>query len=109
MSRSGQDAINPTPEDVGQLKADTTAPAQEVLEHVHRAILAIPEFTLKDGTKAKVTDLAPPQANDDGDMQCGFDVELANGSHLEFYLKNTGWGRPFTALAPQTPRRHRAR
>jgi hypothetical protein len=46
---------------------------------VHNAILAIPEFTLKGGTKAKITDLAPPKVNDDGDVQCGFDVELANG------------------------------
>jgi hypothetical protein len=95
---------------VEKLKAETTAPAKEVLEHIHKAILAIPEFTLKDGTKACVTDLAPPGLNDDGELVSGFDVQLPNHAHLEFYVKNTGWGRPFTAaVAPKKPRpgRHR--
>ena len=95
---------------VEKLKAETTAPAKEVLEHIHKAILAIPEFTLNDGTKARITDLAPPGVNDDGELVCGFDVQLPDDAHLEFYVKNTGWGRPFTAAAaakkPRPGRHH---
>lgn len=95
---------------VEKLKADTAAPAQEVLEHVHKAILALPAFTLKDGTTARVSDLAAPAMNDDGELVSGFDVDLGNGGHLEFYLKNTGWGKSLAAAdAPKQPRQGPAR
>jgi hypothetical protein len=102
--------MKPMPESFDKLKAESVAPAKEVLEHVHKAILAMPKFTLQDGTKARVTDLAPPAHNADGDLVCGFDVELENGAHLEVYVKNTGWGRPFAdAVAATKPRLGRGR
>jgi hypothetical protein len=91
-------------------KAEATAPAQEVLEHVYEDILAMPEFTLKDGTKAHPDALSPPELNAEGELACGFDVMLDNGAHLEFYLKNTGWGKSFAAAhAPGTPTQGRGR
>jgi hypothetical protein len=58
------------------------------MEHIYRAILAMPAFALKDGTKASVDQLAGPALNADGDLVCGFDVRLDNGGRLEFYLRN---------------------
>jgi hypothetical protein len=79
-----------------------------VIEHIHKAILAMPEFMLRDGTKARVTNLAAPAPNADGDLLCDFDVELPNDAHLEFNVKNTGWGTPFVAaIAPKQHRRGR--
>lgn len=77
-------------------KGEATKPVREVMEHLYQGILALPEFTLKDGTKAKLDPLVGPEVNDDGDIEFGFDVLLNNGSHLEFMVTNTGWGRPFT-------------
>jgi hypothetical protein len=102
---AGRNRRRLTPEYVASLKAEINAPAQEVLEHIHNSILAMPAFTLRDGTKARVTNLAAPAPNDDGDLVCGFDVQLPGNAHLEFYVKNTGWGRPFVAaVAPKQPR-----
>ena len=90
-------------------KPETTAPVKEVLEHVHQAVLATPAFTLKDGTKAKVEDFFPPEVGSDGELSFGFDVVLENGSHLEFTVKNTGWGKSFAAQAAKQAGRGRRR
>jgi hypothetical protein len=76
-----------------------TAPAKEVLEHLYKAVLTVPEFTLKDGTRARLDPYIEPEVGDDGELRCGFDVLLDNGSHLEFMVKNTGWGKGFGPLA----------
>lgn len=73
-----------------------TAPAKEVAEHLYQSLLALPEFTLKDGTKARMKPYLAPEPNKDGEMQCGVDVVLDNGSHLEFTMRNSGWGKPFS-------------
>lgn len=74
-----------------------TAPATEVLEHLYRAILTVPEFKLRDGTCAKVDAYYEPEVGKEGELQFGFDVLLDDKSHLEFTLTNTGWGK---SLAP---------
>ena len=56
-------------------------------------------FTLADGKKARFDGDIPPEQNDDGEVTCGFDVLIDNGSHLEFTVTNTGWGKAM-ALAP---------
>ena len=94
----------PSPEDIARHKWDTTAPAREILEHVYKAVLALPAFTLQDGTTARISQLGSPAINDAGELTCSFDVDRADGSHLEFTVKHTGWGRPLSAaLAPRKP------
>jgi hypothetical protein len=100
----------PSPEDIASYRQDTTAPAREILEHIYNAVLAVPAFTLKDGTKARISHLGSPELNDAGELTCSFDVDRDDGSHLEFTVKHTGWGRPLAAaLAPKQPRPARGR
>ena len=80
---------------VDQAKRESTASATEVLEHLHKALLAIPPFELRDGTKARLDPYIAPQSGQDGQMTCGIDVLLDNGVHLEFTMTNTGWGKAF--------------
>jgi hypothetical protein len=86
--------VNVSADSVAKFKEEALRPAKEVLEHLHRAILSTAEFTLTDGTKARLDGLSPPESNDDGDFECGFDVLFDNGAYLEFTLRNTGWGKP---------------
>jgi hypothetical protein len=95
---------------IARYKPDTSAPAREIMEHLYEAVLATPEFTLKDGTKAKVEKYVPPEMSDDGELSCGIDVVLDNGTRLEFSMKNTGWGKSFApAHAPPKSKRDRQR
>jgi hypothetical protein len=95
---------------IARYKPDTSAPAKEIMEHLYEAVLATPEFTLKDGTKAKVENYFPPEMSDDGELSCGIDVVLDNGTRLEFTMKNTGFGKSFVAAhASKTPPRGRRR
>lgn len=80
-------------------KTETTAPALEVLEHVYQSLLLCPEFTLQDGRKACVQPFETPALDGQGEPRCGFDVRLDDGSHLEFTVRNTGWGRPLVGHA----------
>lgn len=75
------------------MKADAATRAEQVLDHVYRALIAMPPFTLRDGTKVELSDYINPEKNDEGDMHCGFDALLGDGSHLEFTMTNTGWGK----------------
>ena len=78
---------------LAKFKADATAPALEVLNRLYATLLAMPEFTLKDGSKASVSAYDPPSVDEQGETRCGIDVDLENGSHLEFTVHNSGWGR----------------
>jgi hypothetical protein len=100
-----------TPEGIAaRYKQETIASAGDVMEHVYKAVLGTPAFTLKDGTRARVDGLSPPEMNDDGELTCGFDVLLDDGTHLEFTMKNTGWGKSFAAAhAPNKDRQSRHR
>jgi hypothetical protein len=62
---------------------------------IYQALLALNELKLSDGKTAKVEAFFPPQEDAEGRLHCGFDLRLANGKHLEFTLKNTGWGKSF--------------
>jgi hypothetical protein len=87
---------------VARYKPETLAPAREVMEHIYKAVTATPDFTLAGGTKAQVTAFYDPQLSDDGELSCGFDVVLDNGTHLEFKVTNSGWGKSFAAgVAPK--------
>ncbi len=92
--------MKPTPEAIAQIKDEAVTPAKEVLEHVYQATLATPEFTLTDGKKARFDADIQPEVNDDGELTCGFDVLIDNGSHLEFTVSKTGWGKSM-AVAPE--------
>lgn len=87
-------------------RSETVEPAREVVEHLYRGILAMPEFTLKDGTKARLDPYIAPEVGDDGRIQCGFDVLLDNGSHLEFMVTNTGFGKSFAKSVGNRPKAH---
>ena len=92
------------PNDFFDAKEETTTPAREVLEHLYQAIVALPAFTLQDGSRVEVEKYYAPELNDAGELKCGFDVRLENGSHLEFTVKNTGWGKSFVTAHGQKPR-----
>ena len=67
---------------------------KEVLNHIYAGILAIPEFALGDGTKARLAPYTKPRIGEDGAVQCNFEVLLqssAQSSHLEFSVNNAGW------------------
>ena len=100
--------MKPTPDAIAKIKEEVVTPAKEVLEHVYQAILRTPEFTLTDGKKARVDAYIPPQVDDDGELTCGFDVLLDNGSHLEFTVRNTGWGKAM-AIDPDVKKGKRGR
>lgn len=77
------------------LREAVDAQAKEVLAHVYQTVLQTPEFTLKDGTKCRVESFYEPEVNSDGELTCGFDVQMGNGKHLEFTVGHTGWGKSF--------------
>lgn len=78
---------------IDRVKEEATGPASEVIEHLRKALIAVPPFTLADGTVATVVPLYSPKTNADGQLHCGVDVNLGDSGHLEFKLTNTGWGR----------------
>jgi hypothetical protein len=99
-----------TPEQIAEEQQRVEAHATEVLEHMYQAMLKIPEFTLGDGTKCKVDPYYGPETNADGEVKCGIDVLIADGSHLEFTVTNTGWGKSLAAAhAPNKPKPGRER
>ena len=77
------------------------AQAKEVLAHFYQALLKTPAFTLKDGTKCSVEPFYEPEVNSGGDLQCGFDVRMDNGTQLEFTFGKTGWGKSFVEAEAQ--------
>ncbi len=91
--------MKPTPDEIAEINEEAVTPAKEVLEHLYQAILGTPEFTLTDGKKARVDAYYPPQVDDEGELTCGFDVVIDNGTQLEFTVTNTGWGKAM-AVAP---------
>jgi hypothetical protein len=93
-----QDQVKKAILEAAAAREKALAPAMEVVEHIHRALMAMPLFTLSDGTKGCIEPYVSPEIDKDGDASCSIDVILSNGSHLEFKLKNTGWGKAF---APQ--------
>ena len=75
-------------------KREMTTPALEVTARLYNALLKMEPFTLLDGTQVRVKGYVPPRTNDKGEVECGVDIMLPNG-HLEFMLRNTGWGKSF--------------
>jgi hypothetical protein len=88
---------------VAAAKDAATAPAAEVAARLYKAILALPEINLLDGSTAKVEAYYPPEVNDDGQQNCGIDVRLSNGDLLEFTLTNTGWEKSFVGDLHKPP------
>ena len=86
------------------------AHAKEVLGHMYQAMLKTPEFTLQDGTKCRVDPFYEPEVNSGGDLKCEFDVQLNDGTQLEFTVAHSGWGKslaPGLAGKPRGPGRGR--
>ena len=99
----------PTAEEIRAFQERIEAQAKEVLEHLYQAVLKTPEFTLRDGTKCRVTPYVEPQVTDEGEALCGIDVQTADG-HLDFTVRNTGSGQACAKVrAAPNPRRGRAR
>lgn len=97
------------PVDFAKAKEETAQPAHEVIARLYQALLKMEPFTLLDGTRVSVKAYQPPEINDAGEAQCGVDVILPNG-HLEFTMKNTGWGKAFTpSMSPNAKRGGRQR
>ena len=80
------------------------ARAKEVLDHIDRAVVKSPEFTLRDGTCCGVSGFHARELSTDGDLRCAFDVRMPDG-HLEFTIGDTGSGGAF---APQETSRNPA-
>lgn len=83
-----------TPKKFAKAEQETKGPALEVTARLYQALLKMEPFTLLDGTRVSVRSYQPPQINEQGEAECGVDIVLPNG-HLEFMLRNTGWGRSF--------------
>jgi hypothetical protein len=100
----------PTPDEIRAMQDRRDAHAKEVLDHMYEAVLKTPEFTLKDGTTCRVDAFYKPEVNSDGELKCGFDILFGDGTHLEFTVGHTGWGKSFvTELAEKTQRHGRGR
>ncbi len=102
----GDSHRRPTPQEISAHHESVVAEAKEVLEHIYKAVLAVPAFTLKDGGKAHISALGSPEIDEAGELTCSFDVDLADGAHLEFTVKNTGWGRSFAQDLARNPSEH---
>lgn len=74
-------------------KRATTAPALELLEQLYERLLGMKEFVTKGGLKGEVEPFESPTIDENGELHCGFDIRLADGSHLEFMVQQTGWGK----------------
>jgi hypothetical protein len=83
-----------TPKRFAKAKQETTRPALELTARLYNALINMKPFTLLDGTPVSVKAYQPPQINDQGEAECGVDIVLPDG-HLEFMLRNTGWGKSF--------------
>jgi hypothetical protein len=90
------------PVDFAKEKQETATPAMEALARLYKALLAVPPFALRDGRTVVVEAYRPPAINDDGEAECGVDVKLPDG-HLEFTLRNSGWGKSFTDALANKP------
>jgi hypothetical protein len=98
-----------TPEGFAEAREETTAHAHEVVAHLYKALVQMGPFTLMDGTRVSIKSYQPPEINKDGEAQCGVDVILPNG-HLEFTMRNTGWGKSFAdEIAAKRSHQRRAR
>jgi hypothetical protein len=91
----------PTPEQIRALREPVDGRAKEVLGHIYRAMLQTPDFTLADGTTCRVDPYYGPQVDDGGSLKCGIDVLMQDGSHLEFTVGHTGWGKSFAQTEAQ--------
>jgi len=80
-----------------QPQREKAKPAKEILDHIYKVIVATPGFALDDGAKVAVERFYAPEVDLDGELHCGFDVRLPDGSHMEFTVKHTGWGKPFAS------------
>lgn len=69
----------------------------EIMENLYK-VMVVPakEFTLQDGTRAKVKEFYAPKEKDNGDKVFGFDVVFPDKKtgidHIEFTVVKTGWG-----------------
>ena len=48
-----------------------------------------------------------PEVNSDGDLKCGIDVRMDDGSYLEITVSHTGWEN--LSWTPEAQRAHRRR
>ena len=94
LSREKQPA-QPQRDEVKERLDRIDAQATEVLGHMYQAALAVPEFTLADGTRCEVEGFYGPERNAEGKLKCGIDVTLSDGTQLEYTVGHTGWGRSF--------------
>jgi hypothetical protein len=82
------------PIDFVKVKQEAISPALEVTARLYKALLEMEPFTLLDGTCVSVKAYTPPRTNNQGEAECGVDIVLPDG-HLEFMIRNTGWGKSF--------------
>ena len=50
-----------TPDEIRGHREEATGHAKEAMDHLYRAILRTPEFTLRDGTKCRVETFTRPR------------------------------------------------
>jgi hypothetical protein len=90
----------PSAEEIRAHLEAVNAQAKEVLGLIYQAMLKTPEITLQNGTKCRVEPYYGPEVDSGGELKCGVDVRMEDGSHLEFTVGHTGGGRPFAG--PET-------
>ncbi len=104
-SRPNDRPKRPTPEQIRALQEDFGAQRKEVLSHIYQAVLKTPDFTLQNGTKCRLDPYYEPEVNSDGDLKCGLDVQMDDGTYLEITVGHTGWGKSFVDTEAQRARR----
>jgi hypothetical protein len=62
------------PVDFIKEQRESNTPGMEALEHLYKALLAVPPFTLKDSTPVHIKGYQPPRINEAGEADCGVDV-----------------------------------
>jgi hypothetical protein len=83
-----------SPDQFRGYKKEVSGHAKEVMDNLYQAMLRTPEFTLRNGTRCRVEEFYPPEEQADGELKCGIDVVMDDGTHLEFIVAQTGWGKP---------------
>lgn len=83
---------------------EVTKPAREVLEHVYKALLAMPPMFVVGNVPATVRPYFSPLVDpDDGTAKCGIDIKLSDGRQLEFTIVNSGWGKSLAMTVRTQP------
>lgn len=77
---------------VDNYRAKLTACAMEVSRELYHRLPFGTAFTLADGRVGTVAKFYEPKIDEEGEIRFGVDVNLDDGSHIGFTIRQTDWG-----------------